>query len=373
MLGPDSCEIELVKRLQKLGIVSPLRARRLISEAIQTLRLDLSDLVVLTEAASRNYVYTPIIAALAGAKIVYGLTRDSRYGTIQEVKKATDLFARLCGVAEQMQIITQKTPDVIGQADIVTNLGFVRPINHAVVAIMKPTAVVPLMCEAWEARPGDVDLAACQARGILVMGTDESAPGLAVFEFSGPLCLHMLFEAGLEVYQNRIVIVSGDRFGDVLLTALSAAGADVRLISPAALAERKEVVAGCDALVLADYTYPGALIGKGTSLAGADLAALAPDAVVIQFAGGANVNDLARHGLRAVPSYSVDSFRMGRTFSALGPKPIIDLHTAGLKVGEAMARARLSGLSLEQAATHAMQYAASQEIPRDAMSGNLAG
>jgi prolipoprotein diacylglyceryltransferase len=51
------------------------------------MELDLSGLVVLTEAATRNYVYTTIIAAMAGARIVYGLTQNSNYGSVQEVTK----------------------------------------------------------------------------------------------------------------------------------------------------------------------------------------------------------------------------------------------------------------------------------------------
>jgi prolipoprotein diacylglyceryltransferase len=84
---PSSIEIELIKRLQELGVKSPLRARRLIQKAIQSMELDLSGLVVLTEAATRNYVYTTIIAAMAGARIVYGLTQNSNYGSVQEVTK----------------------------------------------------------------------------------------------------------------------------------------------------------------------------------------------------------------------------------------------------------------------------------------------
>jgi hypothetical protein len=50
---------------------------------------------------------------------------------------------------------------------------------------MKPTAVIPLMFEAWEFRPSDLELAAAQQRGILVAGTNERHPDVDVFSFLG--------------------------------------------------------------------------------------------------------------------------------------------------------------------------------------------
>ena len=46
--------------------------------------LDLKGKTVLTEAASGAYVVTPLLAAIAGAK-VYAFTRTTRYGTVDEI------------------------------------------------------------------------------------------------------------------------------------------------------------------------------------------------------------------------------------------------------------------------------------------------
>ncbi|MBN1810365.1 MAG: hypothetical protein JXA14_00860 [Anaerolineae bacterium] len=338
-----------IELLRTAGMANPLRVVRLMRQFVDAWSLDLSGLTVLTEAASGYYAVTPVLAALAGASRVVALTRDSQYGTAEEAIGQTRAVETLCGLPELVEIHNCRDLGLFKDVDIVTNLGFVRPIDADVVDVMKLTAVVPLMCETWEVRPGDVDLDACRARGILVMGTNESAAGLDVFESCGALCLQMLFEAGLEVHQNRIVIVSSDRFGQVLLAALHATGADAVQVGPAVLAEQPEVVAECDAVVLADYTYPYALVGKDAPLTGSQLAALAPGTTVIQFAGGGDVHDLERHGIHSIPQHSVSPFRMGRTLAALGPKPVVDLHGAGLKVGERMARIRQATPDVAQA------------------------
>ena len=56
-------------------------------ELRETFRLDLTQLVVYTEAASGTYLHTPILAACAGAERVYALARDSSYGSAADVRR----------------------------------------------------------------------------------------------------------------------------------------------------------------------------------------------------------------------------------------------------------------------------------------------
>ena len=65
----------------KTGVKLPLRAKRLMEEAIEKFHLNLTGFSVLTEAASGNYVFTPLICALAGAKEVIAFTKDSVYAS----------------------------------------------------------------------------------------------------------------------------------------------------------------------------------------------------------------------------------------------------------------------------------------------------
>ena len=67
-----------------------LNSRRLLTlmqAAIQRCELNLHHAWVLTEAASGAYVVTPVLAAMAGAQHVFAVTRASRYGTVDQVRK----------------------------------------------------------------------------------------------------------------------------------------------------------------------------------------------------------------------------------------------------------------------------------------------
>src|SRR5262245_1421439 len=158
--------------------LDPKRLVGLMHAAIARCRLDLSGTVVLTEGASGSYVVTPILAAMAGADQVYAVSRTTKYGTFDEISANTQRLAKLAGVESRLKIITQKTRELVKQADIITNSGHVRPIDAETVSWMKPGAVVPLMYEAWEFREADLDLSACQRHGIRVAGTNERHPAV---------------------------------------------------------------------------------------------------------------------------------------------------------------------------------------------------
>ena len=321
--------------LRQAGIFNPCRLVSLIRKTIAFLELNLSGLTVLTEAASGSYVVTALIAAAAGAKRVLALTRDSRYGTVEQVIAQTRALETLLGIEGAVEIYSQRSPDLFKEADIVTNLGFVRPIDAEAISAMKPTAVVPLMCEAWEIRPGDVDVDACRTKGILVMGTNEDFPGLDVFSYSGWLCFKMLFDAQIEIHKSQIVVVSRDKFGRVIEHQLFRDGASVHLLSSLRDASLK-ILAEADVLIVADYACDKIIIGDEGDMTADALAQAAPFITVIQFAGRIDAERLRHCGIAVYPHEAIGAHRMGSTLAELSPRPVVELHAAGLKVGQSL-------------------------------------
>jgi hypothetical protein len=313
------------------------RARLLIGEIVRRLTLDLNDMVVLTEMASGPYIYTPLIACLAGASQVLAVVKDSSYGRREEITARGQGLIQMWGIDDRIVVVPDPTPTLIAKADIVTNLGFVRPIDSTFVSHMKAGAVIPYMREAWEFRAEDLDLAACWKRNIPVMGTSENHNGLGIFDFCGPLAAKMLFEAGVEVKDNHIAVASQDSFGEVISTYLQACGAQVQRVRKASeldVRQHKRL----DALVVACYTTDELIVGPDGWFEADLLATHHPECTVVQFVGNVDAGSLALHGLRCIPGFSVGARRMAQTLAALGPKPVIDLHAAGLKVGELMWR-----------------------------------
>jgi hypothetical protein len=325
------------------------RIEKLIGNAIATYNLDLSGLTVFTEAASGNYVVTPLIAALAGSDQVFAITRNSKHGTAADVQNFTLELAQRWGVGDRVEVVFDKIPSMLSQVDIVTNLGFVRPIDKKMIAHLKPTAVLPLMWETWEFREADLDLAECRRVGIMVLGTNEREAGLDLFTYVGYLAVKLAFELEIEIYRSKVVVVGSGPFGESCVKAFDKLEADIGYIDLSAdnslgTESAKSTLRDADLVVLVEHHSPVCLIGSEGQITVDELLALSPHLSIIHIAGHINRREIDNAAIPCVPQKSAAPGYMSVATDYLGPKPVIALHTAGLKVGEAMARARLTGL-----------------------------
>ena len=332
-----------------------MREHRLISDAIRQNALDLSGLTVFTEAASGHFMWTAILALAAGARMVHAVARDSIHGLAEDILNATQKEAEALGLASRLHPTLSLCE--LGQADIVTNLAPLRPFDEARVSRMAATAVLPLMWETWEYRPEELDLDACERRGILVLGTHESSKNLGYFDYVGLLVVKLLMEAGLEVRHSRILLVGGGAFAASAMRILDALGSETRIAclpehlpagqdsnwlgadlnEPAVI----DFLAKSEALVFLEHHRTELLLGPATPLSVKALADLNPDLSIVHISGLVDETALRRAGFRLQAGpLACQPRTMSLTPAWLGPRPVIELHAAGLKVGEVMARAR---------------------------------
>lgn len=311
------------------------RLASLSAAAVERCGLDFSGLTVVTEAATGAYVVTPVLAALAGADRVVAVGRDSRYGSFDEVKAQTEHLAVLAGVGGRIELVNGKSRQVIAAGDVVTNSGHLRSLDRETISWMKPTAVIPLMYEAWEFRPGDVDLDACAERGILVAGTNECHEAVDVFSYLPVMAIRALLNADLPVYRNRIVVLCDNSFGPYLERGLSGFGAEV-IMSPTVDSVPAHV-ANVDAVLVS--LHPRAT----PVLPAADVEAIAarwPGVLVCQFWGDIDRAACHRHGLPVIPPLEPKPGHMAILPSDAGPDSVVRLQSGGLKVGEVLSRHR---------------------------------
>jgi hypothetical protein len=315
---------------ERPGLALP-RLARLVEEAVARCQLDLSEVSVLTEAATGPYVVTPVLAALAGAQVT-AVTRSTRYGTTEQVTEATLRLAKQLDVADRITITDQRRPELFAAADVVTNSGHLRPIDGDCGAAIRPGTALSLMFEAWEIQAGriDVDLDGLQARGVQVAGTNERHPHVDVFSYLGPMAVAQLADAGVSAYAGTVAVLCDNPFRDYLHDGLHAVGARVEIADQLA--------------VLLEGPRPDALIvamrPTGASLLSpTDLDAIAsrwPDVVVAQYWGDVDRAGCAAAGLACWPEQSPGDGHMGVLPSRVGPEPIVRLQAGGLKVAQVL-------------------------------------
>jgi hypothetical protein len=340
------------------------RVERLLDAAVERFGLDLTGITVLTETASGPFVVTPLIAARAGASVV-AVTRDSDYGSAKEVREYTAWWASRLSVDGAIDVHVGSGAERASGAELVTNLGFVRPIDREFVGRVSTGAVVSLMCEPWEVRSKDVDIAACRAAGVPVLGTDEKDPRVQTFGFVGMLALKLLLELEVEVLLSRIVVVSSEPFATPIVATLQGAGGTVTLVDVTTGGDLRDeaVAAECrraDAVVVAEHRDRRSVVGGDSGL---PIDALEASGAVVAHIAGA-VDDPQRR-LRKHPPNDVEPACMTMTTDVLGPRPVIDLHAAGLRVGQALVEAtrRLGNAAEAEVAALEESPAVATEMP----------
>jgi hypothetical protein len=104
-----------------------------------------------------------------------------------------------------------------------------------------------------------------------------------------------------------------------------------------------------DAIIVAEHVRRERLIGAGGFLSVDEIAQANPGVALVHIAGSVDRAEIAAAGLACAPDHFAPAGFMSVTTAHVGPRPLIDLHAGGLKVGELLARARRAGASHEDA------------------------
>ncbi len=347
---------------------------RLIRRSIERHRLDLAGLRVLTEAGVGYRRVTAAIAALAGAAEVYAVARDSVQASRKEAEQQTEYLARLAGVQDRVHVLPTRLQAPLAGVDIVTDLPGVRPIDEAIVRNIAETAAVSLMRGVAHWRTADVDVATCRRHGIAIAGVDED--GIDLFRYLAMEAVWGLLQLGVEVVGATVLVAGDGEAYAKVARGLAQAGARVLVAAPEGAgrislyggekvgdglgdAAARGHLAEADALVMCPARPDVRTVGPGGWIDAATLAAAAPHLAVVSLAGELDRRGLAGAGLRSWPGAA------GAGPHDLLPQPLIELHTAGLRVGEVMTRARRRGSSPLAAEQLAAAEAHAEQLPKD--------
>jgi len=352
------------------------RKRGFIKKAILKFGLNLEGLTIFTEAATGNYLYTPLVAALAGARQVFAVTADSRYGRKEDVKELTMIEAKELGVDNAIIVLFEKDKNCLGKSDIITNSGFVRPITNEMASYMKPTTVIPLMWESWEFRAQDLDLEACREKGVLVLGTNERHPLLNLFRSLGFLVCKLLFEKGFEVYKDKLLLLASGYVGESIADFFMKNGINFdRVVFDDKAPEhqipfvrsRDEVIGvldSYDAIIIFEHYHDVDILSRNGFIATGLLRQRNPLVQIIHVCGSISKDDIVKEGLALYPNNIAPFGYMTVSADYLGFKSTIELNTAGLKVGEVMARCRLGGLSIKDTIEYTVKHSPAMDFER---------
>jgi hypothetical protein len=319
---------------------------------VNALQLNLKGKTVLTEAATGAYIVTPVLAAIAGAK-VYAFSKTTRYGKIEEVFAATKQLADTFKAFPLDIHFTDKlSPDIVAQADIITNSGHLRPLNEEMLSHAKKDMVIPLMYEAWEWREADMDIQYIRKRGFMIGATNERHPEVDVFSYLGDMALKQIFDAGICPYKNKFILLCNNDFGPFIAKVLTSVCDGLAVIDRDDHKGRYDLsqidwIGGfpdiripasykeAEAIIFTAYPFDQHWMGEETEIEISKIESQLTDPYILRYAGDIDETFLQKKGLRFFPEH-VHSGHMGVLPSAIGYDPIIRLQSGGLKAGEAL-------------------------------------
>lgn len=308
-----------------------------ITRAIKKFSPNLKNKIVLTEAASGNYIVTPVLAALAGADVM-AITKDSKYATKEKVIEDTYTLAEKLGVGHKIKIYSDKHKIAYGDIDVVTNTGFVRPINKLMIDKLPSRCVIPLMWEPWEFRQEDLDLDYCIAKGIKVYGTNERDRRLQTMKYIGLTVLYFLLNNKMSAFSTNILVIGNQSFVDAITDVLSHNDYHCKKVT-----DYNCPVNHTDyqAIVIAEHERKKLIIGKEKN-AFIQSDSLLKNQFLIHICGQVDINGVkCKTNIKKPAKFGYMSY----TADYIDSQAVIDLHTAGLKVAEGMIKA--NGLSLK--------------------------
>lgn len=314
-----------------------------IQKSIIKFNLDLKDKVVLTEAATGNFAVTPILAAYAGAK-VYAFTKQSKYGSIENVKKETFNLAKKLHIDHRIKIITDLAEVDLSEIDILTNTGFLRPINEKLIQQLSDKCVIPLMWEPWEFREDELDIEACTEKEIKVYGTNESDDRLKTMEYLGYIALYKLLEHKITPFSGNILILGSGKFLSAIHETLELNNYKNKTISEYS---EKIDINHYNAIIVCEHSSNLLLIGEDNAFI--QTKQINSNSYVLHISGNVNFDNAK---FRHSPDKPAKFGYMSYTSDFIDSMAVIDLHTAGLKVAEGMLKANCMKLTGEKYKTY---------------------
>jgi hypothetical protein len=124
----------------------------------------------------------------------------------------------------------------------------------------------------------------------------------------------------------------------------------------------KEWIKEIDAIIFVEYTHQEMLLGSKGELSIKELLCLNPGISLVHICGCIQRDEVDEADIPFLPQKSATPGFMSVTTDYVGLRPIIDLHTAGLKVGEAMARGRRKFPTLNEAKQFALTHSPAMDF-----------
>lgn len=303
-------------------------ALAIVREQMALLDLDLSGLTVVVGAATGYQAAAATAAALADAGRVVALARGSQRQSSLAAAADTLAFASYANVSERVEVLDRIDSRRWQDVDLLATGVQVGPISRSLIELLPSRAVVSLMAEPWELRPGVVDFDGCDDAGIKVAAPNLGHPSINLLPEFARLCCILLGEAGGDQRGAKLALVCDTPCAPFIDKALRERGARVSVFAHPTLMTGD----AWDVIVVA--MRPSDKPPMDINSLGR-ISANSRQALLVQFSGEIDRSAASYFGLKVWPPKRPARGELGLPLDVLGAAPAIRKLTGGLKAAEA--------------------------------------
>jgi len=168
----------------------------------------------------------------------------------------------------------------------------------------------------------------CLGRKIPVVAFDPSDKTLTIYKYFSNLILKRCYEAGLDVFRSRIMLISNGELLDNTIGMLKPTGVQVYAANTTEKNNKDYILKHLpelDAIIVADYPEKSeSIIGRDSLIEIDDLIEINSDVTVIHLAGKVDARSLEFNSIKYIPKI-IKPNSLNVNFSEFGIRAISDL------------------------------------------------
>ena len=307
---------------------------RFIQQSIKLFKLDLSGYNILVPALTKEPSLAPVMASMAGAKNVYIMADD-----IEVVNKVC-FFETQLGLKSNFVFIQKETPQILSGLDIIIKGEGISYIDAGFISALKKDCVISVLPENLDFRNiKDISLEDCARREIPVVAVDPGDKNLMLYKYFSHLIIKKCYEADINVFKSRILLVGCGELLENVLSFLKSVGAQVYVAYTDRDKDKTYTLKhlfDTDIIVVIEYPQKSkSIIGNDGFIKIEDILDINPELKIIHLCGKIETRSLSLGRISTIPEIITQN-SLNVSIDELDSRAITEITAAVMKAAESL-------------------------------------
>ncbi len=309
-----------------------------IKQGLKQFNVDLTGLNILIGASVTQLALIPLTACFANARNIYVLSQST------EESNRLNHYINKINFSSNVKFIEKLQPHVLSQIDVLIKGNKIKYLDEQIISSLKESCVIAVFPEFVDFNYiNGISLEDCSKYKIPVIALNEQDDNLMTDKYFANIITKRCYEAGLDIYKSKILLVGKGKTLDSSLNLLKSAGAFVYVANTDKTDCQQYILkhlADADAVVIAQVPIcTDYVIGKQGLITLEHILQINPEVKIVHFAGRIDTALLNKEKIKVVPG-NINVNHVNVNINELGIKAVSDIVAALMKSVESMSKAK---------------------------------